>query len=68
MDGKVRTGMEANVEKIIADLLNQNAQLRLEAAILRASVDQINDIERQMEQSQNIPPEALEMLSKLDIR
>ena len=57
-----------NVEKVIQDLLTQNAQLRLEAAILRATIDEEDEIARQMEQSRNIPPEALEILSKLDIR
>lgn len=60
--------MKTDLQKIINDLLNQNAQLRLEVAWLRAAVEEQKDIERQMEQSRNIPPEALEMLSKLDIR
>lgn len=57
-----------NIEKVIQDLLAQNAQLRLEAAVLRATLDEEADIARQLEQSQNIPPEAWEMLSKLDIK
>ena len=57
-----------NVEKVIADLLTQNAQLRLEAAILRATIEHETEIELQMAESRNLPPEAMEMLSKLDIR
>jgi regulator of replication initiation timing len=60
--------MEANPEKVIADLLNQNAQLRFEAAVLRATLQEAAEIEQKMKQSQNFPPEALEVLSKLDIR
>jgi regulator of replication initiation timing len=60
--------MEANPEKIITDLLNQNMQLRFEAAVLRATLQEAADIEQKMKESQNFPPEALEVLSKLDIR
>jgi regulator of replication initiation timing len=60
--------MNMNVEKVIADLLTQNAQLRLEAAILRATIEHETEIELQMAESRNLPPEAMEMLSKLDIR
>ena len=67
MEPKV-TYMEANPEKVIADLLNQNAQLRFEAAVLRATLREAAEIEQKMKQSQNFPPEALEVLSKLDIR
>lgn len=67
MDAEVEN-MEMNVEKVISDLLEQNARLRLELAILRATIATEEEIQRQMEQSRNIPPEALEMLSKLDIR
>lgn len=60
--------METNPGKIINDLLNQNAQLRLEIAVLRAAISDAEDLEIKMQQSQNIPPEALEILSKLDIQ
>ena len=60
--------MQANNEKVVLDLLEQNMQLRLEAAVLRAAIQEIQELEQKMQQSQNIPPEALEMLSKLDIR
>lgn len=66
MDTEVK--MDMNVEKVIADLLAQNAQLRLEAAVLRATIEHEDEIERQMAESRNFPPEAMEMLSKLDIR
>lgn len=62
------TYMETNPEKVIADLLNQNTQLRFEAAVLRATLQEAAEIEQKMKQSQNFPPEALEVLSKLDIR
>lgn len=60
--------METNPEKVIADLLNQNMQLRFEAAVLRATLQDAAEIEQKMKQSQTFPPEALEVLSKLDIR
>jgi hypothetical protein len=60
--------METDPQKVIMDLLNQNAQLRLEAAALRSIIEQENEIQQKMKESQNIPPEAWEVLSKLDIR
>lgn len=57
-----------NVGKIIQDLLVQNAQLRLEAATLRATLEEEAELERKMEESKNISPEIMEVLSKLDIR
>lgn len=60
--------MEANPTDIIEQLLDQNAQLRLELAVLASLKKQQEDIDAQMKQSQNIPPEAMELLSKLDIR
>lgn len=60
--------METDPQKVIADLLTQNAQLRLEIAVLRAAIQHEEEIMQKMKESRNIPPEALEMLSKLDIR
>ena len=60
--------MEANPTDIIEQLLDQNAQLRLELAVLASLKKKQEDIDAQMKQSQNIPPEAMELLSKLDIR
>lgn len=68
--------MEMNVEKVINDLLEQNAKLRLETAILRAAIqdqsyDLDSDIEEQMKRSQSLdelPPDAIEVLSKFDFR
>jgi regulator of replication initiation timing len=59
------------MDDIVNDLLDQNGRLRLEIASLKAAL-KLEAREAQlvssMKQSQNIPPEALEMLSKLDIR
>lgn len=60
--------MEADLKKVIEELLDQNAQLRLELAVLSSMKKQLEEIEEQMKASQNIPPEAMELLSKLDIR
>lgn len=57
-----------NVEKVINDLLTQNAQLRLELAILRTMAEEEAELMRQMEESRNITPEVMEILSKFDIR
>jgi hypothetical protein len=59
-----------NVEatELLEELLNQNSQLRLELATLSALKKKMDGLEKRMEQSQQIPPEAMEMLSKLDIR
>jgi regulator of replication initiation timing len=75
---KKRFAMELNndisqidMDDIVNDLLDQNGRLRLEIASLKAAL-KLEAREAQlvssMKQSQNIPPEALEMLSKLDIR
>lgn len=66
MDVEVK--METDPAKIIEELLDQNASLRLELAILSAMKKEQDELEAKMQDSQNIPPEALEMLSKLDIR
>ena len=60
--------MEADPSKVIEELLKQNTELRLELAVLSAMKKQQDDLDVQMKQSQNIPPEAMELLSKLDIR
>lgn len=60
--------MEPDPKQIIDELLAQNSSLRLEIAVLSAMKKQQDDIERQMENSKNIPPEAMELISKLDIR
>lgn len=60
--------MEPDANKVISHLLEQNKELQLELAVLRAMSSQQKELNQQMEQSKNIPPEALEMLSKLDIR
>lgn len=58
-------------EQVINELLDQNAQLRIEIANLRSVfVSEAKEFQllQQMKNSQNIPPEAMEMLSKLDVR
>jgi regulator of replication initiation timing len=60
--------MEPDVNNIISELLEQNKKLQLELAMLKALGAQQEQMNKQLEQSKNIPPEALEMLSKLDIR
>ena len=58
-------------ERVINELLQQNAQLRLDIAVqqaLLASLSQELELLRQMRASQRIPPDLAEMLSKLDIR
>jgi hypothetical protein len=63
--------LDGDPAKVIAELLAQNTSLRYEGAVLSANLKEImKEIElvRQMEQSRNIPPDLLEMLSKLDIR
>jgi hypothetical protein len=60
-----------DLQKIIVDLLDQNVGLRLELAMLRAAIQQVQERNEQNfadNASSNIPPEALEMISKLDIR
>lgn len=60
--------MEPSPEKIIEQLLDQNSSLRLELAVLSALVRQQQEIDDQLNQSREIPPEAVELLSKLDIK
>jgi hypothetical protein len=63
--------LEGDPAKVIAELLAQNTSLRYEGAALSAKLKGILeeiDLVRQMDQSKNIPPNVLEMLSKLDIR
>lgn len=60
--------MQPDVSKIIDELLDQNIQLRLQLATLTAIKKQQDEIETKMKESQKISPEAMEMLSKLDIR
>jgi len=60
-----------DMDEVVNGLLEQNSQLRLELASLKASLKQaIQESTRlaQMKQSQNIPKEAWEMISQLDIR
>lgn len=62
---------EMNFEEIVNNLLDQNSQLRLEIAqlksVLKTETKELGLLQ-QMRQSQNIPPEVWERLSKLDIR
>ena len=63
--------LDGDPAKVIAELLAQNTSLRYEGAVLSAKLKGIReeiDLIRQMGESRNIPPELLEMLSKLDIR
>lgn len=56
---------------LVNDLLDQNSQLRLEIAALRASIKtEAKELQllRQMQQSRDIPPELWEKISHLDIR
>ena len=62
---------DALLQSIIAQLVDQNSQLRLELAAARAQLAELGkelDVLEQMKSSQAIPPEALELISKLDIR
>lgn len=62
---------EVDIQDIVNNLLDQNSELRLEIAQLKAllkSETQELALLQQMKQSQNIPPEVWERLSKLDIR
>ena len=62
---------QSSYEQIISDLLNQNTELRYEVAALKATLKSLSeelDIQKQMQNSRNIPPEAWELISKLDIR
>lgn len=66
----------SETEMIVSELLQQNSNLRFELAVLRAALankqrEFEKDIESQMLQSQSLdslPPEVIEMISKLDIR
>lgn len=63
--------LEQDPQALIASLLQQNTELRLEYATLQAQVADLAkelDIQRQMRESRNIPPHVLELISKLDIR
>lgn len=61
--------METSLQQIIECLLDQNAELRYELAILRATQKNLaRESGEQIPMMGNIPPEAAEMLSKLDIR
>lgn len=58
-------------ESVINELLDQNSQLRLEIATLRAEFKRLGrelQLLEGMKQSQNIPPELLEKISSLDFR
>lgn len=62
---------QIDMDDVVNDLLDQNSRLRLEIASLKASLKfEAQEAQRlaSMKQSQNIPPEAWEMISKLDIR
>ncbi len=67
MESEMNT-TDLNVENVIAELLQQNANLRLEVSVLRVRLAEQDSIEAQMTQSQAIPPHVAEMLSKFDIR
>lgn len=60
--------MEVDLSTVIAELLNQNTALRLELAVLSALKKHQDDIDAQMKQPQDLSPEMMELLSKLDIR
>lgn len=60
--------MQTDPSKVIEELLDQNAALRLELAVLAAMKKQMDEIEQQMLQSQEVSPEIMEMISKLDIQ
>ena len=60
--------MQTDPSKVIEELLDQNAALRLELAVLAAMKKQMEEIEQQMSQPQEVSPELMEMISKLDIR
>lgn len=53
---------------VIEELLSQNSQLRLELATLMAFKKQKDEIDMKLQQSSHIPPEAAELIAKLDIR
>lgn len=58
-------------ESVINELLDQNSQLRLEIATLRAEFKRLGrelQLLEGMKQSQNIPPELLEKISSFDFR
>lgn len=57
--------------RVIDELLRQNAQLRFDIAVQHALLTSLSEeleLLRQMQESQHIPPDLAEMLSKLDIR
>ena len=61
----------ADNEAIINELLDQNSELRLEIASLRAEFKRLGkqlQLLEGMKQSQQIPDDILEKISKLDIR
>lgn len=60
--------MKPSAEKIIEELLHQNSTLRLEHAVLSSALSQQREIEEELNKQQDIPEEALEILSKLDIK
>lgn len=60
-----------NDEAVINELLDQNSQLRLEIAALRAEFKRLGkelQLLEGMKQSQNIPPEFLEKISSFDLK
>lgn len=62
---------EVDVQEVVAGLLKQNAELRLEIATHAGMIKSLSkelELARQMKQSQTIPPDLAEMLSKLNIR
>ena len=62
---------QASYEQVISDLLDQNTTLRYELAALKATLKSLSeelDIQKQMQNSRNIPPEVWDVISKLDIR
>lgn len=67
----VNQEQEVDVQELVNELLDQNSELRLEIAKLKAVLKMETrelGMLQQMRQSQNIPPEVWERLSKLDIR
>ena len=61
---------DVDVEKIVASLLQENAQLHLELAVLRSAIDTYFEIQskKEMYKDAGFSSDAVEMLSKLEIK
>lgn len=62
---------EANKQDLVEELIDQNSQLRMEIASSKAVLKALSNefvLLQKMKNSQNIPPDVWEKLSKLDIR